>query len=279
MNPLLISMILLAIIQGVTEFLPVSSSGHLVLANSLPFLSDHLITLNRETILIFFVMLHVASLIAILIFYSKDIVSLVKGFITSVLKMNFASDEVRTVRNIFVASVPAAIIGIFFHEHIESVFAHPLPVCFLLILNGIILITTKKITINDRSLSEATVFDSFLAGCCQAFAIMPGISRSGSTIAGSLFIGLKPSEAVKFSFFMAIPVIAGAGLLESGKLIHGEVDGGVLSFFAIAMAVCVVVAFLCLRMLVAITKKIRLDVFGYYTIAAGLAGVTFFLLV
>lgn len=276
MNPVYIVFILLAVVQGIAEFLPISSSGHLVLFENIPALKTQFEALEGQDMLFINIMLHVATLLAILVYYRKDILQLITGFFSSALKNDLGSKEMMTVRNVIIASIPAGIIGILINDYIETIFVNPVTVSVLLIVNGAILILTKKIKTKDRELNEATILNSLFAGMCQAFAILPGISRSGSTIAGSMTAGLRPSESVRFSFYMAIPVIAGAGLIETVKAVKSGFEQSLVIPLLLAMAVCVLVALFSLRLLVIIAGKVRLDLFGYYTIAAGFAGVLFF---
>lgn len=276
MNPLLIPLIVLAVVQGVTEFLPISSSGHLVLFEHFPPISRSLASPEGESMMFFNIMLHVASLIAILLFYSRDILRLVSGFFRSVLHKKYGSEEVLIVRNLAVATLPAFVIGFFLYHHLENLLFEPLWACSFLIINGFILIATKRIQQRNRQISEISLLGSLFTGLCQAFAILPGISRSGSTIAGGLLSGLRPTEAVRFSFYMAIPVVAGAGLAEGMNIANGNIHVSIAFPLVMAMIVCVVVALFSMRLLVVVARKLRLDLFGYYTIAAGIAGVFYF---
>jgi undecaprenyl-diphosphatase len=158
------------------------------------------------------------------------------------------------------------------HEYLEMLFNAPFLVFIFLIINGIILITANKIGSKGRKIEEAGFVRSLVIGFCQAFAMIPGISRAGMTISGGILNGLEPVEAARFSFLMAIPVIAGAGLLEGINAAGKSYPQGSLVAVAIGMAVSVLVALAAIRVLFWVVKKVRLDVFGYYTIAVGITG-------
>jgi len=145
-------------------------------------------------------------------------------------------------------------------------------VLIFLIINGFILITANKIPSKGRKLEEAGIFRSVLIGFCQAVAILPGISRSGSTLAGGLFCGLEGVEAARFSFLMAIPVIAGAGLIEGLKIPGGNYPAEIFLPVAAGMIVSILVALVSIRILFWVVKQVKLDIFGYYTIALGFTG-------
>ncbi len=274
---LLIVLMTLGIVQGVAEFLPVSSSGHLALLENIPFFREALKGMGENLVLFVNVILHVATLIAVVIFLRKDLAALIVEFFGSLGKRDFRSPAMKKTGYILAACLPAGIIGVLFNDAIERLFGSPVTVCVLLIINGIILISTKKIPLNSRKLEEIGLGRSLLVGLFQAAAILPGISRSGMTITGGFLSGLEPEEAAKFSFLMALPVIGGAGLLETVKVVKRGLPLEHIALIALVMALTIVVALFSLRLLIVMVKKIRLDVFGYYTSALGAAGLVFLL--
>ncbi|MGB4267815.1 MAG: undecaprenyl-diphosphate phosphatase [Spirochaetota bacterium] len=258
---------ILGIIQGVTEFLPVSSSGHLALLEAVPQVHAIFGTMDTGAKLFFNVALHLASLAAIIIFYYNDIITLVTGTIAEITKKHYGT-HCQFACNIIIASIPAALIGLFFNDFVEASIASPTLVAGLLIINGIMLIASNKLPKKSRKCEEMGILQALLVGLFQAVAILPGISRSGSTIVGGLITGLKPEEAGKFSFLMAIPVIVGAGLLESRKIVAiNAFEFGIP--VVIAMAVTFIAALASLKLLVAMLKSLHLNYFGFYTIIAG----------
>lgn len=278
MDALYFILLALGIVQGIAEFLPISSSGHLVILENIPFIKASLESLGDGAILFINVALHVATLAGVIMFLWKDIVSLVKGIIISVVQKNAGSPAMKTAFNIIAASLPAGIIGVLFNDFFEGVFSTSLYAFICLILNGFILIATKKITIRNRQIDELGLTRSLIVGFFQAFAILPGISRSGMTIAGGLLSGMEPVQAARFSFLMAIPVIAGAGLVEGIKAAQGSFPVELYLPLAIAMAVTIAVSLVALKVLFYLVKRVRLDLFGYYTIAVGVTGLIIYCL-
>lgn len=266
----------LAFIQGVAEFLPVSSSGHLAVFENLPALKSILSGIGEENNLLINVALHAATLIAVVVFLRNDIIGLIRGFVLSVIKKDFKSYECRMALFLVTATIPAALVGIFLNDRIESLFSNPKIVSVMLIINGIMLISTKRIRVKSRKLEEMGFRQALTAGICQGVAVVPGISRSGSTIAGSLIAGLSPEAAARFSFLMSVPVILGAAVLEGKDAFSGRMETDVLLALGAAMIIAAVVAFFSIKVLFYAVKKVRLDVFGYYTLLAGAAFFAYF---
>jgi len=269
---LFISLIILAVFQGIAEFLPISSSGHLVILGEIPFVRNSLALTGEDMNMLINVSLHVATLIAIILYLRRDIWRILSGFFIQAFKRNFSGIEFRTGMFVLTASVPAGIIGLLFHEYFEKLFNSPILVYIFLIINGIILITANKIPSKGRKIEEAGFVRSLVIGFCQAFAMIPGISRAGMTIAGGIANGLEPVEAARFSFLMAIPVIAGAGLLVGINTAGKSYTPESMAAVGIGMAVAVFVALAAIKVLFWVVKKVRLDVFGYYTIGVGISG-------
>jgi len=267
-----IAMITLGVFQGVAEFLPISSSGHLALLEQSGVMKHLMNTPSAETNLLINVSLHVATLIAVVIYMRKDIIKIIKGFFTGLIKRDFSNPDFLAGIYILIASIPAGILGFLLNDFFEKIFSSVTAVLIFLIINGFILIAANKIPSKGRKLEEAGIFRSILIGFCQAIAILPGISRSGSTIAGGLFCGLEGVEAARFSFLMAIPVIAGAGLLEGMKISGGNYPAEIFAPVAAGMFVSIIVALISIRILFWVVKKVKLDIFGYYTIALGVTG-------
>ena len=275
---LFFTLILLAVVQALTEFLPVSSSGHLVIIQNLELFDDIFGNIDTSTELFIDIALHIATLVAVIIYLRADIIYIVKGFFQSVAKKEFSAPPVLMARNILIACVPAGLVGVLAGEFLKSFYEALLPVFIFLIINGFILISTKKIPLKNRKIEEMGIIRSLMIGFFQAVAVLPGISRSGMTITGGLLGGLAPNDSAKFSFLMAIPVIAGAGFLETVKAASNGFPQEIILPLLIAMAVAVVIALLSLRLLFAIVKQVRINVFGYYTIVLGIVGITYLLL-
>lgn len=265
-------LIVLGVVQGIAEFLPISSSGHLVILEQIPYVKSVIDGAGKDLNLLINVSLHVATLIAVILFLRDEISTIIKGLWQSITTREWYSANVRKTVYILVATLPAGLAGILFKDTLEHVFASSTTAFVMLILNGILLISTKMIPVKNRQLEETGIIRSLVVGCFQALAIMPGISRSGMTIAGGLMIGLAPAQAAIFSFLMSVPVIAGAGILEGRKLVDGAYPGEMVIPLLISMVITIVVAYFSIKLLFEMVKKVKLDIFGYYTIALGTAG-------
>lgn len=197
-----LKIIILAIVQGVTEWLPVSSSGHLVLFEKI---------MNYDASVMFDVALHFGTLMAVFVYFGKDIVDILEAF----LKREWKSENAKMGFLLIIATVPATIIGYTFRSAFESAFDSLGLVAIGFGITGLILFIASLDFGNNKS--TPSWMDSLKIGFAQAVAIFPGISRSGSTISAGLLTGLNEKSAMKFSFLMSIPVIFGAGILEIGN--------------------------------------------------------------
>jgi len=269
---LFLVLIILGVFQGITEFLPISSSGHLALLEQTDIIKNLMSDTGEEINLLINVSLHVATLIAVMVYLRKEIFTIIKGFLTGLIKRDFSNPDFLSGIYIIIASIPAGIIGFCLHKHIQAVFSSLTIVLIFLIINGFILIAANKIPSKDRKFKELGIFRSIMVGLCQAIAILPGISRSGATLTGGLLCGLEGVEAARFSFLMAIPVIAGAGLLEGLKAVGGNYPSYIFSPILAGMIAAFIVALASIRILFWIVKNVKLDIFGYYTIALGVSG-------
>ncbi len=244
----------LALIQGITEFLPVSSSGHLVLFQKF-------FHLNSPPVL-FDILLHLGSLGAIIVFFWKDVWSLV---------VNWRRQK-RTWLLLIIGSVPAAFFGFFLNSKIETIFGSLTLVGLMWIIFGLLLLLTRKIKLGNKKIEKGDVgvMDALTVGIFQGAALFPGISRSGSTISGGLYRKLSPETAFKYSFLLSIPAILGATLLGG---MHTNL-GGVSPLAAfLAVGVAGVVGYFALRLLQNILKSNRFYLFGFYCLAIGLLAV------
>lgn len=237
------------IIQGLTEFLPVSSSGHLVL---IPALFD-----QEAPDLATSAMLHLGTLGAVLVYYRSDIARMAK----------FDRPARRLITLILIGSIPAAVLGLAFEDRVEDLISEPVTVAYFLIGLGVVLIGTTLLRVGDRRTEDIGPLDTVLIGLAQALALIPGISRSGSTITAGMLRGMDRAEAARFAFLLGIPVIAGAGLLQMLEVISagesipvevwvGMITAGLTGYAAIAVL---------LRLL----TRVGLAPFGIYCIAFG----------
>ena len=254
-------LLVLAILQGITEFLPVSSSGHLVvLASVLMDATDPALNLTAIN-----VVLHLGTLLTILVFYRKRILTLI-------------TSERRTLALLVAGTLPAVIVGLPLKLFLEESLTEPLLAGFLLIGTGALLVSTSRIREGGQSLETLTYRNAILIGMGQALAILPGLSRSGTTISVALFVGVKRQASAEFSFLLAIPAIAGAGLLEAKDLLQTSPTSTPLVSLALGAAVAFTVGTLALRWLLTWLETGRLAWFAWWCIPFGVAVVAWRLL-
>src|ERR1700735_1825364 len=199
--------IFLGIVQGLTEFLPVSSSAHLILVPWPP-------QWQEGPGLAFDVVLHLGTLLALLVFYWREWLDMVMSLI------NGNRVQRRLLILLIVASVPGAIIGVLLEKQAETIFRSPILIAITLATMGILLWAADAVGSKKRKIGDLTFLDALFIGLSQALAIIPGVSRSGATITTARFLGIERADAANFSFLMATPIIAGAGLLETRKFFH-----------------------------------------------------------
>ncbi|MDO4574699.1 MAG: undecaprenyl-diphosphate phosphatase [Planctomycetia bacterium] len=263
-----IQLILLAVIQGVTEFLPVSSSAHLVFLNDL---LERAGFPELEEGLMVGVLLHLASLSAILCYYWRPVLRLLLG------------RDMPLLKRILVGSIPVGIVGIvvkvFFDDAFESLFGNVTAAAWMLLVTAIFLKAAQMLSVRDphhfpkwwrKNLKTLSYGRAFGIGCFQAVAVLPGISRSGSTITAGLFTGLKRNDAATFSFLLAIPAIGAAGLVEMLKLVKEGAGDVSLVSLGIAFVVCFFVSFLSLHLLIKILRTRRIGIFAWYLVPLAL---------
>lgn len=251
--------LLLGVLQGLTEFLPVSSSGHLVLGQSILGL--------KEPELFFDVLLHVGTLAAVLTFYGKDLWRIARGWCASLAGGDSNEGAARTGWLLILGSVPAGIVGVFLSGLVEQMFASPrLAACALLVTGGILCLGEPKEGAG-REEAEMTAKDALIIGMFQAFAIIPGISRSGATIAAALMRGVAREQAARFSFLLSVPAIAGAFALKV-KDLEAPLGEKLLPYAVGALAAGIVGA-AALGWLIRLVQGGNLARFRYYCWGAG----------
>jgi undecaprenyl-diphosphatase len=266
----ILNTILLAILQGFTEFLPVSSSGHLVLA-------QELLNLHDPEMVVFDVFVHFGTLISVVFVFWKDILEILQAFIrafgTKKWKEEYKNTEYfRLGIAILIGTIPAGIIGVLYRHQIEATFTDPKLVAMNLVITGLVLFLTRL----AKPVEGKTVgiFTAFIVGIAQAVAILPGISRSGSTMSTALYLKISPVQAARFSFLLSIPVIAGAALLEGYKLFkHGNTLG--LAPLIVGTAVSAVAGYFAIKVLLKIMEKGKFSWFSFYCLTVGILGILF----
>lgn len=251
--------LILGVLQGLTEFLPVSSSGHLVLGQSILGL--------KEPELFFDALLHVGTLAAVLVFYGKDLWRIARGWRASLAGKNADAAAARTGWLLILGSVPAGIVGVLLGDLVEEMFASPkLAACALLVTGGILRLSEPREG-TGRGEAEMTAKDALVIGVFQAFAVVPGISRSGATIAAALMRGVAREQAARFSFLLSVPAIAGAFALKV-KDLEGPLGEKLLPYAVGALAAAVVGA-VALGWLIRLVRGGNLARFRYYCWGAG----------
>ncbi len=253
----LIKIIILAIIQGITEFLPISSSGHLVIGKALFGFESPGVGLELS--------LHFGTLIAIIVFYRHDLRDILRGFFAE--KPRFSGTSSKMLSFILLATVPVGVLGVIFNNSIEPLFADVRFVGTSLFVTGAILISTAFFR---RGGASVGLRSAIIVGLAQAVAILPGISRSGATISVARMIGIEPDSAARFSFLIAIPAIAGAIVYELIKY-PADFQWAYIS----GIAISAVVGYYSLKLLINIVRSDKLWVFGPYCLILGLAVVLF----
>ncbi len=251
--------LILGVLQGLTEFLPVSSSGHLVLGQSILGL--------KEPELLFDVLLHVGTLAAVIVFYGKDIRRIAWGWCSSLLGKDSGDGAARTGWLLILGSIPAGIVGVFLGDLVEQMFASPkLAACALLGTGGILSLSEPRKG-GGREEAQMTAKDALIIGLFQAFAIVPGISRSGATIAAALMRGVAREQAARFSFLLSVPAILGAFALKI-KDLEGPLGARLLPYAVGALAAAIV-GTLALGWLIRLVRGGNLARFRYYCWGAG----------
>lgn len=250
----LIQSIILGAVQGITEFLPISSTAHLILVPWFFSWKDQGLPFN--------VALHVGSLLAIIFFFWRDWLLIIREFVASVFHGSFKDrPNGRIGLYLIIATIPGALSGYLFEEQAAGILRHPLSIAFALSLFAILLYLADRFSKKRKTVADMDLKDCIIMGLAQALAIIPGVSRSGVTITGAMMMSFKRDEAAKFSFLMAAPLIAGAGVFESRHLEYASVMS--VPFIAGLLA-SAVFAFLAMKFLLVFVRKASYTVFVIY---------------
>lgn len=254
--------IILGIIQGATEFLPISSSGHLLLIPSLFNLSEP--SLNGIAIA------HLGTLVAVIIYFRRDLWAIIRAVLIGMRKRELTSSvEARLGWYIAVGSIPAVFFGLLFSDSLNKIFENPTTAAFLLIGTGIILIIGEQLVTGDKAIAKMTWTDAVIIGLAQVLALLPGISRSGVTITAGLGRHLDRSTAARYSFLLGVPAIAGAGLLAVVDVVQSGAAADQAVELLITFAVAAFVGYACIRFLMNWLRSRSLYLFAAYCIAFG----------
>ena len=262
----LLKAVVLGIIQGFTEFLPISSSGHLVIGSEI--MNFH------EQGIAFDVFLHLGTLVSVMIVFRREILAMIKAPL-----QYFSGDRDEEVMQnlrwdsyVVIATVPAVLAGLYLKDSIHDIFSNLSIVFFMLFITGMLMIGTRYLKNRNVTLSSK---HAFVVGCAQALAIFPGLSRSGSTIFAGMALGIERQTVAKFSFIMSIPVILGAVVLQLGDLLNNPPALDSCVNIAAGTVVAAVSGYFAIVLLLDIIRKNRLQWFGYYCLVLSVTGMIY----
>ena len=269
---ILLYIIIFAIVQGISEFLPISSSAHLIILRDILKIGNNII--NKDIALTFDISLHLGTLIAIFIMFRKEFFSLIK----SAIKIKEKNDNKKLFLNIIVATIPAALIGILFEDYIDNFIRQKyLIIAISLIIMGIIIyfvdITHKEI----KNIYDLTFKDALIIGISQSFALIPGFSRSGTTIASSRILNIDKESSAKFSFFLSFPIILGAVVLQLLKIDYIILFEN-LWIFSLGILVSFITGIICIKAFISYLKNNNFKIFMYYRLILGIAIILYLLI-
>lgn len=266
----ILSAIILGIVQGATEFIPVSSTGHLIIVREL-------LGLQHETALAFDAVLQLASIFAVMIVCRADILKILKtcrNFFTAP-RLVVPNDK-KIIVALIAGSLPAVALGLLLESYMDTVFRGALPVVIGLLVGSAIMAFAEHISFKRSPQTDISTGRGFLVGMYQALALFPGISRSGATISGGLFAGLDRAQATRFSFLLAMPIILGAGSLKLFELISTGALNGLVAPLVVGSIFSFVVGYLAVSFLLSFVKTHSLMPFVYYRLGLAIL-ITIFL--
>ncbi len=255
-----LQMLVISIVQGITEFLPISSSGHLILIPALTGWEDQGIMID--------VAVHVATLAAIMAYFFRDVGRLIRGGVGLTGLVQAENLEKQWVLFIIAGSVPAVIVGGLFSVYsVTDYLRSPLLVACTLIFYGLLMLYVDRTSRSERKFEEVGLRDAVIVGCAQALALIPGTSRSGITITAARYLGFTRVEAARFSFLLSLPAVAGAGLLVGTRLVDADpsqqqaaIITGIMTFFTALAAMAFLMRWL---------ERAGLELFVYYRVGLG----------
>lgn len=263
--------ILMGIIQGVAEFLPISSSGHLALFQTFFGMEN-----VEEKYMFFTVLLHFGTLISVCVVYWRDIADMIREFFLGIAALAGRKDTGvtppparRMVMLIIIATLPLFIM-VLLQDAINQLFSNSIIVSCALMATGFILFFSDRLAKGHKTARNATVVDSLIVGCGQALAVIPGLSRSGTTISVGMLRGFDRSFAVRFSFLLSLPAILGANVLEIKDAVEAGFPVEELPMYLVGVAVAAVVGYFAIRLVKSLADKGKFGKFAYYCWAVGL---------
>ena len=265
-----LSAVILGLVQGVAEFLPISSSGHLSIFQIFFQLAD-----VEHDHMFFDVLLHLGTLVAVFVAYRKDIAELLREFFSMVHLRRLPAGQKpdvparRMILMIIIATLPLFLV-LPIKDHVESLYKNTFFIAFALFLTGALLFISDRMPRGSKNASNATMLDALLVGLAQAVAVVPGLSRSGTTISAGMARGFDRTYAVKFSFLLSIPAVLGANLLSIVDAVQAGIDTSLLPVYLVGVLVAMVSGYAAISLLRYIARKGRFGGFAYYCWGAGL---------
>lgn len=259
--------LLMGLLQGLTEYLPVSSSGHLTIASTL-------FGIDGEENMLFTIMVHVATVLSTIVILGGEIWKIIKGMFgplnAGAKGLNCLNPDQRYVLNILVSMIPIGIVGVFFKDQVEAIFGSGMTIVGICLLVTALLLTFSYYA-RPRERESISLGHAFIIGLAQAIAVLPGLSRSGLTIATGLMLGEKKSNMAQFSFLMVIPPILGEALLDVLKMVKGESLGAEIGWMPLTVGFLAAFISGCVacKWMIGIVKKGKLIYFAYYCAIAG----------
>lgn len=260
----MISVIILAIIQGIAEFLPISSSAHLIIFREVFGVGKDVI--SGDLGLTFDIALHFGTALAIIVFFFKDFLNMViKGFTKGV-----KDKDGKIMWYLIAATVPAALAGVLFEDVIDNVIREKYYlIAIALIVMGIIIYLVDKKMPRDKEIKDMTLKDALIIGCSQVFALIPGFSRSGTTIAAGRALHLEREDAAKFSFYLSLPVVMGAVVLQLIKVDFSIITSNI-SVLLVGIVISFIIGILCIKFLLKYLRSNDFKVFMWYRLVLGI---------
>ncbi len=267
--------IILGLVQGLAEFLPISSSGHLALL-------QYFFGIEGDSVLTFTVLLHLGTLISVFAVYGKDICELVVELFATIkdictgkgMRIN-ANPTRRLGFMIIVATIPTGIIGLCFEDLFSDLYLSLKAIGSGLLITCIILVIAERLNKGDKTVNEMSFKSAFFVGLCQGMALLPGVSRSGSTLFGGLTSGLERKFAVKFAFLISIPTILGSVILEAPAAFAEGMDSSLLLSLLVGTVVAAISGFIAIKTMIRIVSNKKLIYFSAYTFIVGTAVVIY----
>lgn len=257
--------LILGLIQGLTEFLPISSTAHLILV---PWLLGW--TFDPATAFVFDVLLQLGTLVAVIAYFWRDLLGIAQAVLAGlVARQPFATADARLGWWVVVATIPAGVIGLLFKDYFEALHQQPPVIAGILLGAAVLLFASEALGRRTRTLNDLTWLDAFLIGCAQSLALIPGVSRSASTIAGGLARNLERPAAARFSFIMSIPIMLAAGAAAVKDLLEIPNFTALLPPLSVGFVAAALMGYACIHWLLGYLAKRPLNMFGWYRLVAG----------